>query len=467
MFDLFALALLTQGDVTADTAWGQMALTDLQAIHDTLADNHPGPVDPLNADYGVWLEDGLVRAQVQAREATSFSDYERALRLYVNGFRDGHTAVSFELETRGHTQPGFTVQGRQGRVWINTSSVDGILPGDEILSCDGHPLDRWMAERVDPYHWNADLPHQRWPQAEALFLLASDDADWQFETCQIQTDSAQPRDIVLNWSDQELEEDAAPASTELYQSDQGYWVLRVPSFVAWGEAAERMGQAISGLREHAASIQDNGLLIDVRHNGGGNSAWGNQMAQAIWGEPIVDHTLNSFDWTVDWRASEDNAQALEAYVPLMEQAGQIESAQGIQALATRIRDSHQNGLSYMRSYAPASSTGQPPLATAEPTVFVLTDHKCGSACLDFMDVVVRMPNVTHIGLPTHADAIYMDINNVPTPSGAARLYYAMKVYRNRVRDNNEWYAPDLHWEGGELSDSAVQDWAAELFSEQR
>lgn len=82
---------------------------DLQAIHDTLAANHPGPVDPQSDRYRQWLAEGLQVAQGETARARQYSDYMRALRRYVNGFRDGHTGARFLLISERIAWPGFLV----------------------------------------------------------------------------------------------------------------------------------------------------------------------------------------------------------------------------------------------------------------------------------------------------------------------------------------------------------------------
>ena len=51
-----AIALLCGGlgvsARSADDPWVAMTLRDLQALHDILQQNHPGPVDPENPRYG-------------------------------------------------------------------------------------------------------------------------------------------------------------------------------------------------------------------------------------------------------------------------------------------------------------------------------------------------------------------------------------------------------------------------------
>ena len=95
-------------------------------------------------------------------------------------------------------------------------------------------------------------------------------------------------------------------------------------------------------------------------------------------------------------------------------------------------------------------------------MFFLTDHACFSACLDFADVILNIPDVIHIGLETKADAVYIDNRAVWLPSGNGRLGFSMKVYRNRQRGHNESYVPDLIWEGDIRDDKALEDWIIEL-----
>jgi hypothetical protein len=96
-------------------------------------------------------------------------------------------------------------------------------------------------------------------------------------------------------------------------------------------------------------------------------------------------------------------------------------------------------------------------------VYFLTDNACGSACLDFADLMHQLPGVVQVGLPTSADTVYMDIASAPLPSGLATLGWGMKVYRDRARGNNVWYDPKYRWPGGPMNDDeAVVRWIKSL-----
>src|ERR1041385_1727862 len=91
-------------------AWVAMTKGDLQAIHDLLMQNHPGPVDPQNPRYGKWLRAGLEEVSRQAESAASFSDYVRCLQYYTNGFQDGHIGIGLEVDPDRVAWPGFIVE---------------------------------------------------------------------------------------------------------------------------------------------------------------------------------------------------------------------------------------------------------------------------------------------------------------------------------------------------------------------
>src|SRR6185503_4105954 len=95
-------------------------------------------------------------------------------------------------------------------------------------------------------------------------------------------------------------------------------------------------------------------------------------------------------------------------------------------------------------------------------VYLLTDTACGSACLNFADLTLHLPGVVQIGEPTFADAVYIEVNDLPLPSGLTQLTYGMKVMRHSLRGNNQWYEPKYRWPGGEMTDAAIAKWVKSL-----
>src|SRR5215469_9215222 len=103
-----AASLVTIAAAAASLSpWAELAERDLQAIHDAIRDNHPGPVDPQNPHFRDWMERGLTIAEGQASTARNYTDYTRALRRYVNGFEDGHIELDFPVLPQSLDWPGF------------------------------------------------------------------------------------------------------------------------------------------------------------------------------------------------------------------------------------------------------------------------------------------------------------------------------------------------------------------------
>jgi hypothetical protein len=84
-----------------------------------------------------------------------------------------------------------------------------------------------------------------------------------------------------------------------------------------------------------------------------------------------------------------------------------------------------------------------------------------SACLDFSDVVLALPRVTHVGQPTSADTTYMEVRDATLPSNNGVLNFATKVYRGSSRGVAGYYAPELPFMGDVSDTSRVQAWMIE------
>ena len=88
-------------------------------------------------------------------------------------------------------------------------------------------------------------------------------------------------------------------------------------------------------------------------------------------------------------------------------------------------------------------------------VILVTDNRCASACLDFADVVRLVPGALHVGKTTSADSLYIDMGSEAMPSGN-RLWMPLKVWRNRLRGNNEPLVPDVPLDCDMSDDDCVQ-----------
>jgi hypothetical protein len=464
----------TQGQQpVTEVDWAVAARMDIDSIYSTLRDNHPGPVDTSNPKFSQWLIEGRSLAVKQAATATHAADYWRAVRLYTNGFRDGHIWFDFIKPTRQVWPKFLTMRDAMGKARVVLNDGEPSVPlGAELLACDGLDAESLQQKLVDPYRWNADIPHER--DTNSVFLMTAIDDDPQKPySCRFRTDDHE-FDYSLRWSSFSEDQFAelinratgrAQARIELHQVGP-VWFVSLPTFYLQEPAqVDAMRALIGELDQVAGKLRDAPwVVLDVRGNSGGNSGWGREVAEKLFGKKVVAGIEGRFDWTVDWRVSNANAATLREYAAQSEKHRQIADARYRRKLADEIEKAAAEGKTYVRRasharFASDATTGRSPF---KGRVYLLTDHTCASACLDFADITRRLPGVVHIGLPTSADSIYIDNTGHVLPSNQGMFSWSLKVYRNRIRSNNEWYEPDIAWPGGPMTDAAVASWVQTL-----
>jgi hypothetical protein len=466
---LFLLWLVSVPLEGADNPWVAMTKQDLQAIHDLLQENHPGPVDPENLRYAKWLKDGLDLSIQRAESAACFSDYVRELKFYTNGFQDGHIGIGLEVEPKEIVWPGFIIDRAQdNKAEVVAAEPDsGVENGATILSCDGKTIDTLMAERVDPYFWNSAIPHERFLHLYRLFYQDALDSRSRFRNCKFSTGEKE-----LRWRKEDtgafqkrLDSARGVGSREpSLKKIHGVWLIKVPTLAYTGaERVRQIRKLIAEIKSHASELRTSTVIFDVRGNHGGDSAWGEELVSALWGKDWVKWITGKFDETTDWRASPSNYEFIESMIQREKTAGLDEQVEYLNRVRDAMKDALDSGGALARvDDRPKPQTETPPQNRVTGKVFFFTDNVCASACLDLADLMVRLPHVQHVGLPTSADAIYIDNTYSTFSSGLAGLGYSMKVFRNRVRGNNEWYTPKIPWPGGEMTDESIAIWIASI-----
>jgi len=74
-------------------------------------------------------------------------------------------------------------------------------------------------------------------------------------------------------------------------------------------------------------------------------------------------------------------------------------------------------------------------------VIIITDGRCGSSCLAFLDEATNIPNIILVGKTTHANSIYTAYRKETLSSEFAILGFPMMSTINRKRLSNQPYVP--------------------------
>lgn len=335
------------------------------------------------------------------------------------------------------------------------------------MSCDRRSLGEIESEDVAPYYpMEPVLDSSRARLAPWTLVDKKNPFVRRPRRC-IVKENGRSREIALSW----MEKDRAavealvlggqfgrPPELGLTSLGNGVQWASIPSFGPAGAQAnvmERLIEQIRGLREVRL------LVFDVRGNSGGNSEWGKRLFEAAFGRR--PHEKSS---AVDWRVSAGNLEHLRFFLPqlrerfgqdspMVREFGRVEA--GMVKALERGEDLYREPPGLPEAAPSAAAVKSPPAK-----VVLLTDGRCGSACLDFADILLAEKIVVHAGLPTAADTDYMELRVLDLPSGIGKLALPIKVYRGRARKANQAYVP-AHVYGGDIADTdAVRSWLFEL-----
>lgn len=466
--------------------WGELLRADAKALHDAVLENHPGAVDPRNPGFEDWLEEGYRQALDRAGRCDSWEGYRFALLAYASGFHDGHLGVRFDLRRNDVAWPGFLAGWSDGAIRVRSLATEAgwkELPpaGSEIVSCGGTPALEIVRRDVMPFEARADLEAE-WRRL-APYALLDRGNPWRSprpRSCVFRLPApGGTKELALDWRKADLDAlwprllEARSATTQPFAvrdfGPRGVWIA-IPTF----DAGDDGGAAEAKLADLVARAEGwrgrDPIVFDVRGNGGGNSQWGQDILTRLYGRELFDARLapEQGKTYVEWRVSPGNLAHLEELLPEIE--AQFGAGSETAVWGRRIRDGLRRALAAGQalyrddappSPAPARAEGEPKSPVAGRVV-LLTDGACGSACLDFCDSVRLLPGTLHVGRQTFADTDYMELREVPLPSGAAHLGLPIKVYRDRPRGNNEPYTPQVPFPGDIADTAALEAWIAAL-----
>jgi hypothetical protein len=250
--------------------------------------------------------------------------------------------------------------------------------------------------------------------------------------------------------------------------DGTLWI-RAGNFQPSAEQDVALEQLIETLRKGPTARR---VVFDSRGNGGGDNGIGQRLFMAATGGLEVDDSqlgdvVVTSAW---WRVSDIAIAGMVWREALAKQRGGDDSTLQIVKQLHKAMTSaqargegwvHQPGSDYPRLSREDMAVRKAHLRRSVEKVALLTDANCVSACLDFADMIRSVPGSVHIGQTTGADTVYLDIGSTQLPSGNA-LVLPLKVWRNRLRGNNEALVPDVPLSSDQGDDDATRRAVLEL-----
>jgi hypothetical protein len=225
------------------------------------------------------------------------------------------------------------------------------------------------------------------------------------------------------------------------------WIT-IPSFQPPDDQIEALNQIINAL----PMFREQSVIFDLRGNGGGNSAWGETLLEALFGKTYAEQCLTKLNWnqSVDWRASQENVEHVKNFISSMKMHfGENHPAvKWAEKIYEGINTAFLSGALYY-SEKTTDAKAPPVVDAVNPVngkVIAIIDKQCGSATLDFLDQLkVMKSDLILVGETTKADSVYMEVRVISLPSSKGKLAFPIKVYRNRPRGHNVPHTPDIHY----------------------
>lgn len=470
---------ISPASLPADSPPQALARRELRAIHGLLLQAHPGAIDEDNPAYRVRIETGYQQALARLPEVQDEHDAGSLARWYVFGFNDIHLGLSTDVPWGDAT---ITNGWHAARDASGIARVRATLPdwpvelpplGAQWLHCDGMGPQEIFAREVQPYIGRQPAATVDWETARFLSVPAM--SSLRKSACTFRLADGSEQRLVQHYQAVGelrlaalLDADAYPLGPAERVNDMAL----LPDGTLWVKAGQFMldqdGETRLAALEGRLAAARSALRIvfDARGNSGGSSDVGDRIFQAATGGLATDdrglpplprpHAL--------WRVSEANILAMAHRIAMLSQAlgEDHEVTRGERARRDALRAALERKESWW------IQQGDEPVPSREEAqrrharlrefggqVVLLTDGVCVSACLDFADRVRAVPGSLHLGETTDFDSVYIDVGLLKLPSGNF-LRLPLKVWRNRLRANDQPWIPEIPLRVTGRSDADVQ-----------
>ena len=463
--------------------WSTAAKADIESAYAIAMNDHPGSVDERNPDFNAVMKSAYKSAMSKAEMATNYVQYRQAVRAFFGPFEDYHFTVGFPSDEplTKLVWAGLIVTPTDDHMTVvaTDESLSHFI-GQTILSCDDKTPKELYNTRVKPYLAHPDIEATRRGYFSRLFIGRAGQFEPLIKQCIFQG----PTGVItydLDWGfNAEAFSNLNRVSLQgtrpepgVREFKPGKWWINASNFnprnAEEQAAIEAMLQAINNQAEQLRTADT--IVVDIRGNGGGSSSYGDQIVDAIWGKDYRKARAPESKSYVDWRVSPGNLAHMQVLNEMViERKFPQDVIDWVKAVQQGMQKASANGDSLYKHI-----DSNPPEEVIENhevhnlvkgQILFLTNINCGSACLDFSDVMLSLENVTQIGQPTTADTQYMEIRVESSPSGFASYGIPVKVYRDRIRLPKQAYYPSIRYNGLEWTDEALEEWVIELLQKQ-
>lgn len=478
LFVACAPAAAQEAQEQAARTWRELARIDSEAALALVAEHHPGAVPALgDAAFSERLEAAKAHVAERLPRVRDYFGYTALMTGLAADFRDGHIWTNAILQQPVRAWTGLILTRRGGAWRVGAQErQDGEpdLAGHRLVACDGVDADRWAAERIGLFRGDPAIEARL--AGSAAWLLVRDGNPFldRVKSCTFEGPDGSRREWTLAWRQTQADEiqrvaaraeRRAAAGMGVSPFDGGFWI----SLETLDNRAAEVVKAVEARQDALRAAPT--VVLDLRGNSGGNSAFAGSIAaalvgrdRAMWADRPATECRGAH-----WRATADNLEAIRSFRRNAE--GKAARAQ-LDGLDRQIAEM-EKAIAEKRPFAPelpdcakgADAGAAPPDRDAAPAsamggrLVLVTDRSCFSSCLIAADMFRRL-GATHVGEATDVSSRYMEVREILLPSGL-RTFSTLQKVAVGLGDYGP-YSPDIAYPGDLADDDALKAWVAAL-----
>ena len=417
----FALACMGVTSAVAQSTntqaqWREMTRADVEAAYRLLMEDHPALSRTMNdTAFRSRLEAGRTLALQRADQVQTIEGYFATMAGFANVAGDKHIwwrspYVASTVQWAGiiMTRRGdsFVVHSHEG------AEGDASLVGARLVSCDGVSADDFAAAKLGGFSAVWSVEAQRIQRTPGLLIDGGNPFVLRPSQCEFMRDGRRISH-TLQWREVERTALSPLIRPALNRGAAGFGV-RAFNGGMWIALQSLDGNAtavVAQVREQQAQLRAAPVVVlDMRGNGGGNSAFGDEIARALFGEARYRHVIGGSGEGCNtvWRVSPRNLATMRSYVTRFEQSNP-DFSRGMRASVRDAERAQARGAEFNGRTAcdgGRDAAGEAPAQAAAGRIVLLTDNACFSSCLIVANNFRRL-GALHVGQATDAATHYL------------------------------------------------------------
>lgn len=444
----------------------QLCLEDVAFFRKGVEENSAPFKDPDDQAFRKWFDKGYVHVQELIDGIKDQDDCYYAMKFYLNGFGNTYVSLRGYIALPLEKYPGFlTAKYANNHVVIykdpNIHYLNNISVGNRITHINDIQIDDYFEKYMLPFYAGDDSEFSQ-KVASIYSFIVNGNRYVPIPSTATLTDGKTERKLELKYAELSLEALAVSRSIKQPAPDQhfkvemlshGVWIT-IPSFYLSREEAISYTGMLSKLKELA---KEEYIVFDLRGNRGGGSVWSRPIIRNLWGDDYIKHLGKNHEFNSTWikkvRVSKQN------FFDFKKTGNAAEIKNFAAALQNGDDFFEKKWTIYNEDLNLYTNQDSSPF---KAKIFVFTDHFCRSTCWAFVNQLLQIPGVTHIGTPTviQTNSSYAKVTR--SPSGNFDFFYPTEIRAYPNKNAGQALIPSKIFNGNIRDEAEVIDWVLSI-----